>query len=305
VISASTIILVATATALVGGPLLLGLTGLVRSLRSPSPGGAGAGQTWRLSLASAFLYALAFNLIFFVQELTLAGSKALVPGLHTTLTHNNHHWTGGAPVAALLQGTGALAILLLGLGCAAWLAWRPPGRAVMRLFLLWLAFHGAFMALPQVVVGAMLPQNDVGMAMNYLELGDGAKVAYALLALAAMVIIAIWLTGPLLALAPSRSAIDSPGKRTSFVFVAGTLPALVGSALIIPFRLPGPIVEVAIVPLVVMIAGLGWPQAGAWRFYGIAAGGMAPAETARAPLFWLVTLFVFFELVLRPGIALS
>ncbi len=35
---------------------------------------------WKLTLASALLYALAFNLVFFVQELFLVLPKALTPG---------------------------------------------------------------------------------------------------------------------------------------------------------------------------------------------------------------------------------
>lgn len=72
---------------------------------------------WRMSLASMLLYVLAFNLVFFVQELFLVLPKALVPGLRPTLFHNNHGWTGTHPLAELFQGTGVLATLLLGAAC--------------------------------------------------------------------------------------------------------------------------------------------------------------------------------------------
>jgi hypothetical protein len=39
----------------------------------------------RLTLSSALLYSLAFNLTFFIQELLLVVPKALTPGLHPTL----------------------------------------------------------------------------------------------------------------------------------------------------------------------------------------------------------------------------
>ena len=126
-----------------------------------------------------------------------------------------------------------------------------------------------------------------------------------MLALAAMVMAGVWLTGPLLAFAPSPGAIDGQGKRTGLVCMSATLPALAGTLLILPFRLPGPAIEVAILPAVVAVAGLGWMQAGAWRFYGVQPRPAARPDSIRQPLFWLVVLLPFFQLVLRPGIALS
>jgi hypothetical protein len=61
-------------------------------------------------LGSSLLYAIAFNLTFFIQELFLVIPKSLTPGLYPTLFHNNHTWTGTNPLQDLLQGTGALAI---------------------------------------------------------------------------------------------------------------------------------------------------------------------------------------------------
>lgn len=303
--SETQLVLIAAGLALIGGPLVLGLTGVITGLRSRAPGGGQSGWTWLLTIHSALSYALAFNLVFFLQELALAGSKALVPGLHATLYHNNHGWTGDAPIAALLQGTGALAILIAGLACMAVLAFAPPRRGAARLLLFWLAFHGLFLALPQMVVGAVHPANDIGMAMAWLGFGAGAKAAFALLALAAMVMAGVWLTGPLLAFAPGPGALDTPARRTGFVWRIATLPALAGTLLILPFRLPGPAVEVAIVPAVVAIAGLGWMQAGAWRFYGVEPRPAAGPDSVRQPLFWLILLLIVFQLVLRPGIALS
>ena len=57
-----------------GGPLLLGLWGAVRGLSSRAPASRGR-RDWKLVFASAFTYALAFNLIFFIQELYLVKRK--------------------------------------------------------------------------------------------------------------------------------------------------------------------------------------------------------------------------------------
>jgi hypothetical protein len=256
-----------------------------------------------VSLRSSLLYALAFNIIFFIQELFLVVPKALTPGLRPTLYHNNHDWEGDHPLAALLQGTGALAILLVGLLFAV-LARAGAGRSSnARLFIVWMAYHGLFMALTQVVVGAILPANDVGMAMDYLGMGAAAKTAAALAALAAMVAAGLALTRPLLSLADDAGRIAVPGSRSGFIFRIATLPAIAAIALIIPFRIPREAIEVVLPPLIVTIAGIGWIQANAWRSTGVATGGRWLAGSLAGPLACLLVLLLVFQLVLRPGIA--
>lgn len=94
---------------------------------------------WRLTATSALLYTLAFNSIFFIQELFLVLPKALTPGLRPTLFHNNHTWEGAHPLASLFQGTGALATFLTAIACVLLLR-RGSGRSSMRLFLIsWLS----------------------------------------------------------------------------------------------------------------------------------------------------------------------
>ena len=90
-----------------------------------------------------------------------------------------------------------------------------------RLFLIWMAYHGLFQSLPQVVIGAINPRNDVGMAMDYFELGPTGKTLWALLALASIPPLAMWLMHRLLSLAEEVSQLATPGARTRFVFLAG------------------------------------------------------------------------------------
>src|SRR6202046_1653027 len=138
------LIAVAALLALVVGPLWLGVQARSAARRlgaAPDPIRA---WDWRLTITSALLYALACNLTFFIQELFLVLPKALTPGLRPTLFHNNHTWQGDNPLANLLQGTGALAILLSGLVCAVLLR-RGPGRSLtLRLFLIWMSYNGIF-----------------------------------------------------------------------------------------------------------------------------------------------------------------
>src|SRR5262245_37235309 len=195
---------IATALVLVAGPLFLGLTGLMRARGATANALAlpATAWNWQLTIASTLLYVLAFNLTFFIQELFLVLPKAFTPGLRPTLFHNNHHWEGEHPFASLFQGTGALAIFLSGTVCAL-LARRQTRSSTVQLFLVWMAYCGFFMSLPQVVTGASSPENDVGMAMEYLGLDTTAKSVAALLALATIPVIALWLTRLLMALADS------------------------------------------------------------------------------------------------------
>ena len=164
------IIGIAVLLAVLAGPTALALAGwfTARRARPPAALGRCARWRWRWTLMSALLYVFAFNLTFFIQELFLVLPKALTPGLRPTLFHNNHRWEGEHPLASLFQGTGALATLLAG-GVCAWLLWRGAGKsAAARLFLFWMAYSGIFMALPQVAIGAVSTQSDLGMAMAYL-----------------------------------------------------------------------------------------------------------------------------------------
>jgi hypothetical protein len=257
---------------------------------------------WKLSIGSALLYTLAFNLVFFIQELFLVVPKAFTPGLRPTLFHNNHNWEGGSPLVGLLQGTGALATFLTATVCVGLLR-RGWGRSsTSRLFLIWMAYNGYFSSLPQVVVGAFVPANDVGMAMTYFGISPALKTAAAMVALVAMPLLGVWLTRPLLSVAEDPGEIATGTARTGFVFRVATGPAVAAIALIIPFRVPRNWIEVVMVPVVVTFIGIVWMQATAWLLRDVDARGdsrnMSVARLAGAA----VALLLMFQLVLRPGI---
>ncbi|UNK49530.1 hypothetical protein MNR01_00325 [Lysobacter sp. S4-A87] len=299
------VIATAVAIVLVAGPALLALTGLVRSQGTqagpvPVPN-VPTLPAWdkALTLSSALLYTLAFNLTFFIQELFLVLPKALTPGLRPTLFHNNHKWDGEHALASLFQGTGALATVIAALACIALLR-RARGTQV-RLFLIWMACCGLFMALPQVVIGALSSGSDVGMAMDYLQLGTTAKTVAALAALAVMPLAATSLARAMLAIADDPARIATPRARTRFMWQVETLPAIVGTVLVIPFRVPREALEVVLLPVLVAWACVAWMQAGAWRLRDVDARGTG-AGSSRYLLLAVVTLLLAFQLLLRPGI---
>jgi hypothetical protein len=257
---------------------------------------------WNLTITSTLLYTLAFNVIFFIQELFLVVPKALTPGLRPTLFHNNHQWEGNNPLASLLQGTGALATFLTAIVCALLLR-RGPGRSSTRwLFLIWMTYNGFLQSLPQVILGAIVPENDVGMAMEYLHLGRTAKTAAALVALAVIPLVSLWLIRPLLNLARDPADIASARARTRFIFQVATLPALTAILLIIPFRVPRNWIEVVMVPVVVTFVGIAWLQAGAWRVSTAKAEPRLEAGSIAVALSAVVLLLLVFQCLLRPGI---
>jgi hypothetical protein len=249
----------------------------------------------RLTICSALLYTVAFNLTFFIQELFLVLPKAFTPGLRPTLFHNNHTWDGEHPLASLFQGTGALAIFLTGVVCA-WLLRRPSARsATAQLFLIWMAYNGFFQSLPQVILGAFNPRNDVGMAFQYLQLGGAVRTIAAVSALTALPLIALWLARQVLRLADGAA----PAR---FMFSIATRPALAAIPLIILFRVPRNIIEVAAVPAVVTIVGVIWMQVSAWwlRVEPPVAG--TSRFNVAYPLAGVLVLLLVFHLVLRRGI---
>lgn len=295
---------IAVALVVVAGPLLLGLTGLVRARRAPADTSLEPVMrwNWKLTITSALLYVLAFNATFIIQELFLVVPKALTPGLRATLFHNNHNWEGENPLASLFQGTGALAIFITGVICALLLR-RDPGRSsTIRLFLIWMTYNGIFQALPQVVIGAISSRSDVGMAMDYLHLGTTAKTVAALVALAAIPPVALWLTRWLLTVAEDAAHIASARARARFILHVATLLALIAILLIIPFRVPRELVEVVMPPVVVTVIGIAWIQAGAWRVVGARAGGGSGAQSIAYPLAAVLILLLVFQLLLRPGV---
>jgi hypothetical protein len=243
-------------------------------------------QSWRLAISATLLYTLAFNLTFFIQELFLVVPKALTPGLRPTLYHNNHLWLGENPLAHLWQGTGALAIFISATVCMVLLERGRIRSNTVRLFVVWMAFSGFFQALPQVIIGAFVDNNDVGMAMNYLRMTPTAKLIAAFAALVAMVPAGYWLARQMLRFMPSSTF----------------LTALLAIPLIVAFRVPRELLEVLIPPLLSTFLGLAAVYATAWRIKGVDVIRDPEPVSIAYPLAAVIALLLVFQLVLRPGI---
>lgn len=280
----TTLVLLVLATGL--APLVAGMV----LLKPPLPG-----TRFSLGPASVLLCALAFNLTFFWQELWLVIPKALTPGLHAILYHNNHDWSGEAAIAELLQGSGALATLASGLAFCGGLAVARRASATWRLFFFWMAFQGLYQSLTQIAIGTVLPGNDVGRALGYLGIGMAGKAVLLAVTVAAMAFAGGWL---------ARSAGQAVEAGTRHFGYAMLLAALLSVALIIPFRVPRNILEVTAIPLIVNLVGVGWLILGAGFVRPDAPLHQDQGRPAVAgPVLALGATLLFFQLVLRPGIA--
>lgn len=187
-------------------------------------------------LQMALQYVIAYNFVFFIQELFLAWGKNWI-GLTSYLYHNNHGWDGIDSRTALLQGSGALAILFFGLlMIGVFLIMRKRNISVWtKTMVLWLAFQGLIQSLPQVTTAFVAKNTDVGQAFNYLSINGIKGFSIALLSVIAIVYFTYWTFNQiarlgLLEMANSKSQFNSALKII-------VLPAIIASILIIPYHI--------------------------------------------------------------------
>lgn len=253
-----------------------------------------------LIINSAVLYALAFNIIFFIQELFLALGKSWL-GLEATLYHNNHNWKGSHPMESLAQGYGAAAIFVTGFICL-FLANRTKQSAHwIHVFLLWLAFQGLAQSIPQFITGKIAPDTDTGQAFTYLGIGEGLGIFISIAGIAVMLYLGVLFSKYLLRLSPSVDRISTAPGRFSYLFRIALLASLAGIILIIPFRImPW---NRALAPVMVTLISIPMVFAHGWK-----------AKVTRiinsdvnnkihlVPIVLLLLLLLIFQFILAPGI---
>ena len=281
------------------GPIISGTRNWFKYKEYSTPKGT---SNYNTMINSAVLYAIAFNLIFFIQELFLVlGKKAI--GLKSVLYHNNHTFEGEHPLASLMQGSGALAIFLVGLICLAIFRSIPYSKSTWKLFVLWLAFHGLIQSIPQVLLAPIAPNTDVGEALvRYLGFSETILITLSIISAVAQVLICIWFSKPLLEFAPIDVDLYNPKVKLRYIQFIAVGSAFIGSIMIIPFRvLP---ISQAITPFIVFIFSIPW-------LWSAAASSKPFGENPNSlddkidwiPIICLVILLLFFQLVLAPGVA--
>jgi hypothetical protein len=249
---------------------------------------------------SAVLYALAFNIIFFIQELFLALGKRWL-GLKATLYHNNHNWEGSHPMESLAQGYGAAAIFIVGLICLMIANSTKHNSHWMHLLWLWLGFQGLAQSIPQFITGKVAPDTDTGQAFTYLGIGEGLGIVIAIAGIIAMLYICTLYSNYLLRLAPDFEQVNTAKGRFGYLFRIAVLAAILGMILITPFRImPW---NRAIAPVMVTLISVPMVFAHGWK---VKARAVTNSDINHRimllPIILLIGLLLIFQVVLAPGI---
>ena len=279
-------------------PILWGLYGFIKTRGSARnkinyPGFA-------LIINSAMLYALAFNIIFFIQELFLALGKRWL-GLKAVLYHNNHNWYGEHPMDDLAQGYGAVAIFITALICLIIARSMKGSRHWMHLLVLWMAFQGFAQSIPQFITAFMAPDTDTGQAFTYLGLGQTSGWIISIAGIIAMLVIGALFTKYFLQLAPSSFVTENAGSRFGYLSRITLLASVIGIILIIPFRImPW---ERASAPVFVTLFSIPMVFAHAWKIKPLVpVDNDVNKKILIKPLILLVAMLLIFQLILAKGI---
>lgn len=273
---------------------------LILWIRDKNPSNLVSFEKKYFIINNAVLYALSFNLIFFIQELFLVlGKKSL--GLTSYLYHNNHNWDGSDPRTDLMQGSGALAIFITAIFCLILLLFNRKSSKWIKVLLLWLTFHGFMQSLPQIIIGVVSPSTDVGLALDYMGLSLNVKLIISTISAGTVILIARFLSHYIVELAPQMELVNNSRRRIKFLILIALLPALLGAILSIPFRLP-PVSQI-IAPFIVTIMALPWMITGSSTNKSIT---LVENEIGKkviwAAVIALILLLLFFQLVLAPGL---
>lgn len=283
-------------------PVIWGVYGYFRTRKDRKQAIEKTGSSWPLIINSAVLYALAFNTIFFIQELFLALGKKWL-GLKAYLYHNNHNWEGYHPMEGLAQGYGAAAIFITGVICLVIARRIKLSTHWLQLFFLWMAFQGLAQSLPQFITAAMAPDTDTGQAYTYLGIADQVGLLISIAGIILMLLIGMAYSQYLLQLAPSNNDTANASRRFNYIFRIGVAASIIGIMLIIPFRImPW---SRATAPLFVTLLSIPMVFANAWK---AKPGYTINSEVNRKifiwPVIFLIILLLIFQLILAKGVEL-
>ena len=254
----------------------------------------------RLIANSAVLYALSYNVIYFIQELFLCLGKQRI-GLTSYLYHNNHNWEGSDPRDQLMQGTGALAIFVLGVILLYVFLHIRSNRSWWTLFILWLTFHALIQSLPQVATAPLDPGSDTGQAFVYLNMPAAVNITLAALGILAIVWLSYLFSKYFLALGREGQTFDHPFKRFKTVWQVAVLPAILGTILLFPYRIP-PVDRYTMTYMLLLVS---IPSVFAFAWVGKApkaVGSGAYDKVLVIPIVLSILVLLFFHIVLRPGV---
>jgi hypothetical protein len=281
-------------------PIFWGLYGYFKTRKEISQPFEKRGSPWPLIINSAVLYALAFNIIFFIQELFLALGKRWL-GLKAYLYHNNHNWDGDHPMERLAQGYGAVAIFITGIICLFIARRIKLSTHWLQLFFLWLAFEGLAQSLPQFITAAGAPDTDTGQAYSYLAISDSVGLLISIAGIILMFLTSVAYSKYLLQLSPSAQYVSTASRRFKYLLHAAMIASLIGIALIVPFRImPW---DRAMAPVMVTLISIPMVFANAWNVKEVKTINSTINQKVFVwPIVFLIILLLIFQLILAKGV---
>ena len=281
-------------------PVIWGVYGFVRTKGLSKNKISYPGFT--LIINSAILYALAFNIIFFIQELFLALGKRWL-GLKAILYHNNHNWYGSHPMEGLAQGYGAVAIFIIAIICFITARMIKDSKHWAHLFFLWMSFEGFAQSVPQFITAFMAPDTDTGQAFTYLGLSQTTGWLIAIAGIFFMLVIGALFAKFLLQLAPSTAFTENAKARFGYLFRIALTASVIGIILIIPFRImPW---DRAMAPVFVTLLSVPMVFAHGWKIkpFGPVDNNINK-KIFIIPIVFLIALLLIFQLVLAKGVVM-
>ena len=282
------------------GPVLLSLWGYFSWKNIPLQGGDTKWGATPIIINSAVLYALAYNVIYFIQELFLALGKKWI-GLKAYLYHNNHNWVGEDPRDDLMQGLGALVIFILGILLLILFFKIRKSRNWTNLFVLWLAHHGLIQSLPQISTVPMDRRSDVGQAITYLELGPTVDYVLSYVSIVSIIILAYGFSKWFMQFTPTHISLNHGFRRFRSIFTIVLLPAVLGTIILFPYRImPVDRYQMTVILLLVCVPAT---FAFSWMVKDVeTVENEANQKILITPLILSVLVLLFFQLVLAPGV---
>lgn len=285
---------------LLAGPVVLILWGILKGRNQEQAPPGKHVPTFLILLNSSVLYALTYNMVYFVQELFLALGKQAI-GLTAYLYHNNHNWEGSDPREDLMQGLGGATIFVAGLILLFVYQRARNKKSWGSLFILWLSFHSLIQSLPQFFTAPLDPGSDMGAALAYLNLPDAGNIAIATAAFVSIVAVSYLYSRYFLGLGHPSHTSDHPYRRLRTVWQTAVLPAIIGTILLFPYRIP-PVDRYTMTYMLLLIS---IPSIAAFSWMGKAPqrnGNVAWGRVLILPLILSVIVLLVFHLVLRPGV---
>ena len=152
------------------------------------------------------------------------------------------------------------------------------------------------------MVGYFSPGTDVGQALvGYLNLGESILIILAISSATATALISIWFSRQLLEFASSDTDLSNPKVKFKYLRFIAAGAAIIGSILVVPFRIL-PIGQ-AVAPFIVSVLSIPWIWAAAAVSKPVRRAPNRINEKVHwSPIIFLVLLLIFFRLVLAPGV---